>query len=83
MFGQSLDRTRGALARARDRRFVAFEAQCDRGKDFFIWIRRNPLIRPDSAKGIQGNPSFFSWIYLDLLGFIWRRNRTGRFASGA
>jgi hypothetical protein len=49
---------------------VAFESQCDTGKDFFIWIRRNPLIRLDSAKGIQGNASFFAWIYLLLLAFI-------------
>jgi hypothetical protein len=35
------------------------------GKDFFIWIRRNRLKKPDSAKGIQGNPSTFPWIYLD------------------
>jgi hypothetical protein len=62
---------------------VTFEAQCDRGEDFFIWIRRNPLISPDSAKGIQGNPSFFSWIPLDFLGFIWRRNWTDGFASDA
>jgi hypothetical protein len=41
-----------------------------RGKDFFIWIRRNPLKSPDSAKGIQGNPSFFPWFYLDFLAFI-------------
>jgi hypothetical protein len=31
----------------------------------FIWIRRNPLKSPDSAKGIQGNASFFPWFYLD------------------
>jgi hypothetical protein len=37
-------------------------------KIFFIWIRRNPLKSPDSAKGIQGNPSFFAWFYLVLLG---------------
>jgi hypothetical protein len=49
-------------------RFVTFWAQCDAGKDFFIWIRRNPLKSPDSAKGIQGNPSFFAWFYLVLLG---------------
>jgi hypothetical protein len=36
-----------------------------RREKFFIWIRRNPLKSPDSAKGIQGNPSFFVWIYLD------------------
>jgi hypothetical protein len=75
--------TRGARWRGARQAIVAFEAQCGRGKDFFIWIRRNPLISPDSAKGIQGNPSFFSWIPLDFLGFIWQRNRTGRFASGA
>jgi hypothetical protein len=40
------------------------------GRNFFIWIRRNLLISPDSAKGIQGNPSFFPWIYLVLLAFI-------------
>jgi hypothetical protein len=32
-----------------------------KGKNFFIWIRRNPLKSPESAKGIQGNPSFFAW----------------------
>ena len=35
-------------------------------KNFFIWIRRNPLKSPDSTKEIQGNPSYFPWIYLDL-----------------
>jgi hypothetical protein len=39
--------------------------------NFFIWIRCNPLKSPDSAKENQGNASFFSWIYLVLLGFIW------------
>jgi hypothetical protein len=30
----------------------------DTGKgDCFIWIRRNPLKNPDSAKEKQGNPS--------------------------
>src|ERR1700729_1064365 len=43
---------------------------------FFIWIRCNPLKSPESAKGIQGNPSFFAWFYLDLLGFIWPPSRT-------
>jgi hypothetical protein len=41
------------------------------GKDFFVWIRRNPLKRPDSAKGIQRNPSLFPWISLNFLGFPW------------
>jgi hypothetical protein len=27
------------------------------------------LKSPDSAKEKQGNPSFFPWIYLDLLAF--------------
>jgi hypothetical protein len=42
-----------------------------RERDFFIWNRRNPLKSPNSAKEIQGNPSFFvwiSWIVLDLFG---------------
>jgi hypothetical protein len=30
------------------------------------------LKSPESAKGIQGNPSFFARIYLVLLGFVWR-----------
>ena len=46
------------------------------GKKFFIWIRCNPLKRPDSTKGIQGNASLFPWFYLDLLGFIWPPSRT-------
>jgi hypothetical protein len=53
-------------------------------KNFFIWIRCNPLKSPDSAKGIQGNPSLFPWFYLVFLGFIcrglairlWRRAAT-------
>ena len=39
----------------------------EKGK-FFIWIRRSPLKRPESAKGIQGNPSFFPCISLHKLG---------------
>ena len=46
------------------------------GKKFFIWIRCNPLKRPDSTKGIQGNASLFPWFYLDFLGFIWPPSRT-------
>jgi hypothetical protein len=48
------------------------EARLESREDFFIWIRRNPLKRPESAKGIQGNASLFPWIYLVFLGFIWR-----------
>jgi hypothetical protein len=44
------------------------EARVARKTDFFIWIRRNPLKSPESAEGIQGNPSFFAWISLD---FAW------------
>jgi hypothetical protein len=33
-------------------------------RNFFIWIRHNPLKSPESAKGIQGNPSSFPWFYL-------------------
>jgi hypothetical protein len=43
-----------------------------KGKQIFIWIHCNPLKSPESAKGIQGNPSLFAWFYLFLLGFIWR-----------
>jgi hypothetical protein len=35
-------------------------------RDFFVWIRRNPLKSPESAKGIQGKTREFS---LDLFGF--------------
>jgi hypothetical protein len=48
-----------------------FGAGLKEGKNFFIWIRRNPLKSPESAKGIQGNPSFFPWIHLVLLAFMW------------
>jgi hypothetical protein len=51
---------------------VIFEIQRDARKDFFIWIRCNPLKRLDSGKEKQGNSSFFAWIYLDLLAFIER-----------
>jgi hypothetical protein len=44
-------------------------------KKIFIWIRCNPLKSPDSAKGIQGNPSFFAWFYLVLLGLSWHARR--------
>src|ERR1700727_967987 len=40
----------------------------------FVWIRRNPLKSPDSAKGIQGNASLFPWISLDLFGVNYRRS---------
>jgi hypothetical protein len=46
---------------------VTFGIQCVARKDFFIWIRCNPLISPDSAKEIQGNPSFFLWFFLNFL----------------
>src|SRR5580704_6909410 len=40
------------------------------GRKNFIWIRRNPLKSPNSAKGIQGNPSDFVWFYLVFFGQI-------------
>jgi hypothetical protein len=40
------------------------------GRQIFIWIRCNPLKRPDSAKEKQGNASFFVWFYLVFLAFI-------------
>jgi hypothetical protein len=66
----SLRPTRGA--QERESRFVIFPPQCDRGKGFFVWIRCNPLKSPNSAKGIQGNPSLFPWNSLVLFGFAWR-----------
>ena len=53
---------------------VLHEAQREgnrEGKNFFIWIRCNPLKSPEFRQEIQGNPSLFSCFYLDLLGFIW------------
>jgi hypothetical protein len=52
------------------RHFHGVGARSRRQKDFFIWILCNPLKRLDSAKGIQGNASFFPWISLDLLALI-------------
>jgi hypothetical protein len=37
------------------------------GERFFYFFAHNPLKSPNSAKGIQGNASFFPWFYLDLL----------------
>jgi hypothetical protein len=65
----------GAHPRVSRRRLQAFGAGLKEGKNFFIWIRRNPLKSPESAKGIQGNPSLFPWISLVLLGFIWSKLR--------
>jgi hypothetical protein len=46
------------------------KARAMRRGDFFIWIRRKPLKRPESAKGIQGKTRTFPWIHLDFLAFI-------------
>src|ERR1700677_3881538 len=40
-----------------------------RAGENFIWIRRNPLRSPDSAKEKQGNASLFAWFYLVFLAF--------------
>jgi hypothetical protein len=48
----------------------AFRAEPEAGR-FFTWIRRNLLKSPNSAKGMQGNPNFFSWFSLVLFGFAW------------
>jgi hypothetical protein len=48
--------------------FNGGKRQVAKQKNFFTWILCNPLKRPNSAKGIQGNPSTFIWICLDLLG---------------
>jgi hypothetical protein len=47
------------------------QTRVDATAEFFIWIRRNPLKRAESAKGIQGNPSLFPWIPLVFFGFLW------------
>jgi hypothetical protein len=39
--------------------------RAEKGEEFFIFFRCNPLKSPDSAKGIQGNASYFTWFYLD------------------
>jgi hypothetical protein len=75
--GWTGERTAGDVWPATGTRVAAEE-------NFFIWIRCNPLKSPDSAKGIQGNPSLFPWFYLVFLGFIcrglairlWRRAAT-------
>ena len=43
------------------------ERRVERAPDFFIWIRRNPLKSPNSAKGIQGNARIFPWFFLLFL----------------
>jgi hypothetical protein len=52
-------------------RFAQPETRVARETGFF-WICRNALKRPNSAKGIQGNASFFAWIPLVFLALIWR-----------
>jgi hypothetical protein len=42
------DRSRWAGSQGDKRDLWMFEQQCDRAKDFFIWIRCNPLKSPDS-----------------------------------
>jgi hypothetical protein len=59
----------GLLRRSVDE---TFKTQCDTEEVFFVWIRCNPLKSPVSAKGIQGNPSFFPWICLDFLALLSR-----------
>jgi hypothetical protein len=42
----------------------AYRHQGKREEKNLIWTRRNPLKSPDSAKGIQTNPSVFAWFSL-------------------
>jgi hypothetical protein len=51
-----------------------FCGQLETRVDFFYFFARNPLKSPDSDEQIQGNPSYFAWFYLDLLG---RSSRCG------
>jgi hypothetical protein len=46
------------------------DTRAETRRNFFIWIPRNSLKSPESAKEIQGNPSLFVWNHLVLLGFI-------------
>jgi hypothetical protein len=73
VIGLGADRIEPALGRrlargGKQRAPETFGAQPERrvgiGKDFFIWIRCNPLKSPDSDEGIQGNPSIFPWFSL-------------------
>jgi hypothetical protein len=48
-----------------------------RGRNFSIWIPRNPLKSPESAKGIQGNPSLFPWFYWFSLVLFGGNSRAG------
>jgi hypothetical protein len=58
----------------RSERSETFCTQLETRVDFFYFFARNPLKSPDSDEQIQGNPSFFAWFYLDLLG---RNSRSG------
>jgi hypothetical protein len=40
------------------------DTRADTRSNFFIWIPRNSLKRPEPANGIQGNPSLFIWNHL-------------------
>src|SRR6516225_3293885 len=48
--------------------FETFCTQLETRVDFFYFFARNRLKSPDSDEQIQGNPSFFAWFCLDLLG---------------
>jgi hypothetical protein len=54
---------RGAAEGGSSRQSAQPETGVEGRRDFFIWIRRNPLKSPDSAKGIQGSASLFAWFY--------------------
>jgi hypothetical protein len=57
----------GRMARLRLSRVVATTLDASlRWVRFFIFLSRNALKSPISAKGMQGNASDFTWIYLDL-----------------
>jgi hypothetical protein len=50
--------------------FGAYRSRGRREKEKIVWIRRNSLKSPESAKGIQGNSSDFIWYDLVLFGQI-------------
>jgi hypothetical protein len=65
LFAASLERCLSAMRRTAVNWDVR-EPENGRRK-IFIWIRRNPLKSPDSAKEMKGNESFFPWISLHFL----------------
>ena len=63
--------TRPTNAVTDDARRICTRTGLEAGFGFFYFFPRNPLKRPISAKGMQGNASLFPCISLHLLALIW------------